>query len=161
MDFPEQQPRPGQQPTAGESLADRLNRLFELVHPPDRGPYLNNEVAAELAKRGGPTVSGTYIWQLRKGERDNPTKRHLEALAGFFGVPVSYFFDDAAAQEVVGELELLRQMRDSGVQRVALRALGLSPKSMEAVLATIDHIRELEGLPKGDEQPGGHSQSEA
>jgi hypothetical protein len=42
-----------------------------------------------------PTDPATYLRQLRKGLRDNPTKRHLEALADFFGVAPIYFFDDA------------------------------------------------------------------
>ncbi|MDI3422995.1 helix-turn-helix domain-containing protein [Streptomyces luteolus] len=136
---------------SGEStLAARLNHLFEVIHPAGRSrPYSNDEVAALLHEQGGPTVSGTYLWQLRTGRRDNPTKRHLEALADFFGVPVAYFFDDDVARRVGSDLETLQRLREAGVQNVALRAVGLSPKSMDAVLAMIDRVRELEGLPPG------------
>ncbi|NBE56504.1 helix-turn-helix domain-containing protein [Streptomyces boluensis] len=134
----------------GESLAARLNHLFEVIHPAGRSrPYSSDEVAALLQEQGGPTVSGTYLWQLRTGRRDNPTKRHLEALADFFGVPVAYFFDAEVARRVGTDLDTLRRLRESGVQSVALRAVGLSPKSMDAVLAMIDRVRELEGLPPG------------
>lgn len=133
------------------TLSDRLNRLFEIVHPADRGPFSNAEVASRLEEAGGATLSGTYIWQLRNGSRDNPTKRHLEALATFFGVPVSYFFDDSAAAQIDQELAAIRQMRDAGVEQVALRAVGLSGKSMEAVVAMIERVRELEGLPADPE----------
>ncbi|MEU0843946.1 helix-turn-helix domain-containing protein [Streptomyces sp. NPDC005962] len=133
------------------TLSYRINRLFEIVHPADRGPFSNAEVAARLQEAGGETVSGTYLWQLRNGKRDNPTKRHLEALATFFGVPVSYFFDDGAAAQVDQELATIRNMRDAGVERVALRAVGLSGKSMEAVVAMIERVRELEGLPSDPE----------
>ncbi|MDI3390381.1 helix-turn-helix domain-containing protein [Streptomyces sp. B-S-A8] len=132
------------------TLAARLNHLFEVIHPAGRSrPYSNDEVAALLQEQGGPTVSGTYLWQLRTGRRDNPTKRHLEALADFFGVPVAYFFDDDVARRVGSDLETLLRMREAGVQSVALRAVGLSAKSMDAVLAMIDRVRELEGLPPG------------
>ncbi|WP_037957903.1 helix-turn-helix domain-containing protein [Streptomyces sp. PRh5] len=129
-----------------DAFRERLNRLFEVVHPPDRGPYSNQEVAKLLRERGIGTLSHVYLWQLRTGRRDNPTKRHLEALAEFFGVPVAYFFDGETAVKVESELEFVRQLRNSGVQRVASRVAGLSPKMMEQILASIEHIREQEGL---------------
>jgi len=78
-------------------------------------------------------VSAAYIWQLRKGVRDNPTERHLEALADSFGVPPSHFFDEDDARRVDAELELLAAMRDAGVRHVALRATGPSPTSLAAI----------------------------
>ena len=83
-----------------KGLMDRLNRLFDTVHPPDRGPYSNAEVAELMEKRGLGKLSGQYLWLLRTGQRDNPTKRHLEALAGFFGVDPAYWFDDAVADPI-------------------------------------------------------------
>ncbi|MEU3355251.1 helix-turn-helix domain-containing protein [Streptomyces sp. NPDC037389] len=137
-------------PAAGESLADKLDRLFKIVHPKDRGPYSTDEVAAELKKRGGPTVSGTYLWQLRTGRRNNPTKHHLEALAGFFKVPVAYFFDDDLSRRLGAQLELLQGMQEAGVEQVAFRAVGLSPKGMDVVVSMIEKVRELEGLPAAE-----------
>ncbi|WP_406731688.1 XRE family transcriptional regulator [Streptomyces sp. NBC_01794] len=131
------------------TFEERLNTLFETVHPPDRGPYSNQEIAELLRERGGATLSHVYLWQLRTGRRDNPTRRHLEALADFFGVPVAYFFDDATADRVVAELAFVRQLRETGVQRVAMRVAGLSPQSMEQLLATVEQLRAQEGLPVG------------
>jgi transcriptional regulator with XRE-family HTH domain len=127
------------------SLADKLDHLFSVVHPA-KGEYTYDHVSKAIKSRGGPTVSAAYIWQLRKGVRDNPTKRHLEALADFFGVPPSYFFDEDDARRVDAELELLAAMRDAGVRQVALRATGLSPQSLAAITAMIEHARQLEGL---------------
>jgi transcriptional regulator with XRE-family HTH domain len=139
-------------PGPGETFADRLNHLFEVVHPKDRGPYTNTEVAAALAEEDPPvSMSRVYLWQLRTGQRDNPTRQRVEALARFFGVPTNYFFDDDTARKVGGELELLRQMRDSGVQQVAMRVAGLSPESLQTVLEVIDHVRKSEGLPPLDD----------
>ncbi len=45
----------------------------------------------------GRGISSTYVWQLRTGRRDNPTQKHLSALAAFFGVSPMYFFQQAEA----------------------------------------------------------------
>ncbi|MFC4015242.1 helix-turn-helix domain-containing protein [Nonomuraea purpurea] len=133
------------------TLAAKLNHLFQTVHPRAGGEYSFEEVAEAIRSRGGPTISATYVWQLRKGIRDNPTKRHLEALAGFFGVPPAYFFDDEATERIDAELELLSALRDAPVRQLALRASGLSTKSLETITGMIERIRELEGLPHGDD----------
>ena len=134
------------------SLAEKLDRLFRIVHPV-RGEYSSEHVANAIREAGGPTISATYIWQLRKGVRDNPTKRHLEALAGFFGVAPSYFFDDEAAARIDAELDLLGALRDTSVRQVALRASGLSQESLVAISDMIERVRKLEGLPDDSAEP--------
>jgi transcriptional regulator with XRE-family HTH domain len=133
------------------TLAEKLNHLFAAVHPAGRGPYSNEEVAAAIQDRGGPSISGTYIWLLRKGQRDNPTKKHLEALADFFGVPPAYFFDDDTAAQLVAQLDLLAALRDASVREIALRMAELSPDSLDAIRGMIDQVRQLEARtnPKG------------
>jgi transcriptional regulator with XRE-family HTH domain len=128
-------------------LAQKLDHLFRTVHPGTRGEYSFEEVAAAIRGRGGPTISATYLWQLRKGLRDNPTKKHLEALAAFFGVPPAYFFDDDAARRIEAELALLATLRDTSIRQIALRAVGLSPESLSALTEMILRVRQLEGLP--------------
>ncbi|HEV7899561.1 MAG TPA: helix-turn-helix domain-containing protein [Planosporangium sp.] len=136
------------------TLANRLNHLFRTVHPAGRGPYSNEEVAAAIRDQGGAAISATYIWLLRKGERDNPTLKHLEALAAFFGVPAAYFFDDAMAARIEDEMAMLSALRDLGVRALALRMAGLSPKSLQPIADVIERVRELEGL--GDQDRGGN-----
>ena len=141
-------PRDGQVTSAsGQSLASKLDRLFRTIHPAGRGEYTPDEVAAEIRSRGGPTISSTYLYMLRKGERDNPTKKHLEALADFFGVPAGYFFDDATAARVESELDALIALRDSPVREIALRAAGLSAQSLATIREVVERVRQLEGLP--------------
>jgi transcriptional regulator with XRE-family HTH domain len=137
---------PGQTRQPAPSLAEKLDRLFRAVRPAGRGEYSYQEIADAIRAEGGPTISATYLWQLRKGLRDNPTKNHLSALARFFGVSPAYFFDDDAAEVVDAQLCLLAAMRDTSVRTVALRAAGLSVESLAAVQAVIDHARRLEGL---------------
>jgi transcriptional regulator with XRE-family HTH domain len=129
------------------SLADKLDHLFKTVHPAARGEYTSEEVAAGCVERGGPTISATYIWQLRHGKKDNPTKKHIEALSGFFGVPAAYFFDDDNAARIDAELVLLTAMRDASVRHVALRAAGLSSETLRAIAAIVEQARRVEGLP--------------
>lgn len=135
---------------ATRPLADKLDRLFKVVHPADKAEHSYEEVASALRERGGPTISATYLWQLRKGVRDNPTKKHLEALADFFGVTPTYFFDDEAAERIEAELQLLAAMRDAAVRGVALRAAGLSPETLGAIQGIIERARRLEGLSEAD-----------
>jgi transcriptional regulator with XRE-family HTH domain len=134
------------------SLAAKVDHLFRTVHARAGREYTFDEVAEAIRGRGGPTISATYVWQLRRGLRDNPTKRHLEALAGFFGVPPAYFFDDAVTEQIDSELALLTALRDSSVRRMALRASGLSPKSLGALTAMVERARELEGLPDSPDE---------
>lgn len=140
-------------PAEGTSLAVKLDRLFRTVHPPNRGAYSYEEVASALRQAGGATVSSQYIWQLRKGKKDNPTKKHLEALARFFKVPPAYFFDDEAAERIDAQLGVLAAMRDSQVRSVAMRAAGLSPETLGAIASIIDNARRLEGLPATEMTP--------
>ncbi len=131
------------------SLASKLNRLFETVHPAGRGEYSPEEVARAINEGGAGSISPAYIYMLRKGQRDNPTKRHLEQLAAFFGVTPAYFFDDDAARKIDAQLELLAAMRDADVRQVAMRASGLSPESLRVIAGMIERTRQLEGLGLG------------
>jgi transcriptional regulator with XRE-family HTH domain len=129
------------------TLADKLEYLFRTVREPGRREYTNEEVAAAVARDQGVTISASYIWYLRTGQRDNPTFKHLNALARFFGVPPAYFFDEDTSARVEAELGLLTAMKDTGVRDIALRAAGLSPKSLDTINDIINHVRDLEGLP--------------
>jgi transcriptional regulator with XRE-family HTH domain len=133
-------------PAPRRTIAEKLENLFHTVAGP-RGEYSLDDVATGIRQRGGPTISASYIWQLRKGVKDNPTKKHMEALADFFGVPAAYFFDDDAAARIEAELGMLAALRDAGVRGVALRAAGLSPRSLAAIKTIIESAREVEGLP--------------
>jgi|SRR5579875_3257639 len=129
-------------------LADRLDRLFRMVHPKDRGPYTPAEVAETINETSGQKViSSTYVWQLRTGRRDNPTQKHLSALAAFFGVSPMYFFGDAEVARDAVPPDLVAALRDDEVREVALRAAGLSDRSLRAIRNMIESARAVEGLP--------------
>lgn len=129
---------------SARSLADKVDLLFRTVRPP-KGEFSYQDVATSLQDGGGPTISATYIWQLRRGLRDNPTKKHLEALAQFFGVTPSYFFDEDSARRIEAELQLLTAMRDPSVRALALRSAELSPDGVAALTAMAEQVARLEG----------------
>lgn len=143
------------------TLGDKLNRLFEKVRPhPDR-EYSNAQVAAEINAEaiGGQTISQSYIWQLRNSIKDNPTIKHLQGLARFFGVPVSYFFDDSVTDRVDAELARLReqqekltQLRSGGdAQMIAMRAGELSESRRQQVIDLLNVVYELEKGERGEQ----------
>lgn len=146
---------PSEAASSPRTLAEKIDYLFATVHPKGRGPYTYEEVASGVREAGGPTISGSYVWQLRTGQRDNPTMKHLQALAGFFGVAPSYFFDEESSQRIAAELKLLASMRDNNVRTVALRASGLSPETLKTIQGFIERARALEGL--SDEPPEGET----
>jgi transcriptional regulator with XRE-family HTH domain len=135
------------------SLADKLDHLFTVVRS-GKGEYTHEQVAKAIEDRSGPTISASYLWQLRRGLRDNPTKKHLEALAGFFGVPPSYFFDEDESERIDAELDLLAALRDASVRQVALHASGLSTQTLRAITDMIDRARQIEGLDDQNDSNG-------
>jgi transcriptional regulator with XRE-family HTH domain len=140
-------PAPETQPT---SLAAKIDKLFQVVRKPSREQYSHDEVARACREATGESFSTTYLWQLRTGRRDNPTKRHLEALAQFFEVSPAYFFDDEQSAKIAEELELLGALRDAGVRNVALRAVTLSPAGLDTISDMIDAIARREAIRDGD-----------
>jgi transcriptional regulator with XRE-family HTH domain len=140
-------PAPDSQPT---SLAAKIDKLFQVVRKPSREQYSHDEVAKACREATGESFSTTYLWQLRTGRRDNPTKRHLEALAQFFEVSPAYFFDDEQSAKIAEELELLGALRDAGVRNVALRAVTLSPAGLDTISDMIDAIARREAIRDGD-----------
>jgi transcriptional regulator with XRE-family HTH domain len=143
-----------------QSFADKLGFLFRTHRRPDGHEFSTRQVAAWIQERRDHAVSPAYVWQLRTGERTNPTMRHLEDLAAFFGVSPQYFFDDDETERTQAELALLAALKQHPeVQHLALRSLGVSPESLRAISETIERVRMLEGVDRrssrSDEADGG------
>lgn len=92
-------------------------------------------------------VSATYLWQLRTGVKDNPTLRHLLALARFFGVPLTYFAPDDTTRGRDLPAEVVAALTDDNVRDLVLRTVGLSDRSLQAIASMVDSARSVEGLP--------------
>lgn len=134
------------------TMAEKLGHLLTLrAELGDDGKPSYKKLAAEIAAQSGETFSGAYLWQLHRGERTNPTLRHLTALAAYFRVPVSYFTDDDLAREMIEEEDLARReldksMTEAGVSAVYLRGdlAALSPEGKRMAAEMIRRLRELE-----------------
>lgn len=141
------------------TLAEKIDTLFQTIRRPNGEQFSHEEVAKACREASGESFSAPYLWQLRTGRRTNPTKRHLEALAQFFKVPTSYFFDEEASTAIAKELELLAALRDADVRSVALRAVNLSREGIGTISDMIDVIarreRELEQERERERGSGG------
>lgn len=131
------------------SFAERLDYLCK--NDP-RGPFSDTQVATMLQEAGLPTASSTYIWQLRKNKRDNPTKHHIEGFAQLFGVPVDYFFKQDTAQVVNTLLGMLNHLKEKGVTAEQLHTqleslsrlleAGVTPDQVVTQLETLQRLNE-------------------
>jgi transcriptional regulator with XRE-family HTH domain len=129
------------------TLAEKINRLFEVIHPPDRGPWSNQEVERWLTERAavdgdGLTISANHLLLLRNGQRDNPTARSVQAMAKFFQVDPGYFLrDDADTEQTYTDLQLLGAIRDyEQVKSIALRVFDLDPEMREWLARMINDM---------------------
>jgi transcriptional regulator with XRE-family HTH domain len=133
------------------TLAGNLDRLFDDIRPdgPTGRRYTNEEVATAV-KEANPDirVGGAYLSALRKGTKKNPSTELLTALARFFGVPASYFLDEAAAAQTDAEIELAKVAHHLGVRNLALRALELSPEGLAAVTKIVEHVLKSDIAPQ-------------
>jgi transcriptional regulator with XRE-family HTH domain len=129
------------------TLADKLDYLFRTARPKGRGEHTYREVAQAINDApGGTTISASYLWQLRRGDKDNPTMKHIEALAKFFGVPASYFLNDESTGQITEQLELLVAIRNNDVREIAIRASELSDAALHMIRNVIENTRQIEGL---------------
>lgn len=132
-----------------QTLAAKLEHLFATIHPPARGEFSLQEVCDGIREQGGPGMTTNYLWQLRTGLRDNPSKAHLEALGRFFGIDPKYFLDSDIADQIDRELELIVAMRDTGIRNLALRASRLTPEGLKVALSIVEQVGQLEARPPG------------
>jgi transcriptional regulator with XRE-family HTH domain len=130
------------------SLSYKIDRLFTTMHPKGRGEWTYREASMAI-KAAGITISPSYIWQLRKGERTNPTLRQIEGLANFFHVPVTYFFGSTEQFNTIdAQLSLVRAMRDQDIRDIALRTATLTSDGLRIVSTLIDQLQTTQGMSK-------------
>jgi len=150
---PDLQPQGGGEPTTSlDTFAGRLDYLFRTVHPQGQRPYSYDHVAEAITRDQGLDISGNYIWMLRSGRRDNPTLRHLEGLARFFGVSPAFLSDQQEAERVRGQLDKLTDLAASGLQHVAMRGNTVDEDTLDVIHSLLDRVRDLTTGLRADNQ---------
>jgi transcriptional regulator with XRE-family HTH domain len=142
-----EQARQGKSPAPRTTVAQQPARfafLLRVVPAKSGRPYTPRDVAKELRQGGFDITTGQVEALIETW--DGAPEGLEAALADLFGVPTAYFTDDKVAAEVEGELALLAALRDSGVKQLALRAAGLSPRSLDSIAQMVESAREIEGL---------------
>lgn len=128
-------------------FAEKLAHLRERMHPPDRGQYSSREIAAGTADSPG-AMTAAFVNQLLRGKQQHPRMHHVEALAGFFGVPVSYFFDDEVTDAIDEQINDIAAWRDTEAREIAERVSELSPRDRATVTNLIESLRSYEDQPR-------------
>jgi len=116
-----------------ENFSAKLNRLFEESRKPDGSQYSQ----AEVVEKTKGALTRVYLWKLRKGSASNPGFHVIQALADFFGVDPSYFFesDELNTEQIQWSLT-----NDALVDQIALRSSELDDEGKQAVLDMIESI---------------------
>ncbi|WP_445518065.1 hypothetical protein [Streptomyces sp. NEAU-174] len=127
-------------------LDQRLGGLITALYPDERKRPGYARLARMIRETTGGTISATYLWELTTGRKRNVTLEQLAVLAEFFGVPLDYFFNDDVSRRVDAQLSLAVALRDTRVRSLALRAEGLSPASLDALLTIVNEARRVENL---------------
>ncbi len=131
------------------TLAEKLERLFQSVRSPAGREYTYAEAATGINARGIATISAAYLCDLRNGMKDNPRVKLIEALADFFGVPVTYFLDmDPLAARLYGQLVAMPTYDDPESQKLLTFLADLSPEARHAVVQIAEQAMQLERLDK-------------
>lgn len=108
------------------TVAEKLTRLFEVLHPVGGREVSTREIARRVKEQGG-SISPTYVSELKNGKKTNPSLEQIKWLAAAFGVSAGYFTDDEVAERVDAELDRLashqenRQLAELAEQSVSIR----------------------------------------
>jgi DNA-binding MarR family transcriptional regulator/transcriptional regulator with XRE-family HTH domain len=121
-------------------LAAFLRRLFEAVHPPDRGPYSSEEIAS-AAEAEGLDVSVSHLSSLLSGKETNASQAAIDALSKVFRISPHYFTDEARfPRKLATDLKLTTYLRDPTARQIAVRALALSPQGKEQLAEFVEEL---------------------
>ncbi|MDI6800213.1 MAG: helix-turn-helix transcriptional regulator [Actinomycetota bacterium] len=122
------------------NITDKINFLFSSKLSPNGDEYKYEEVARGTDGK----LSPSYVWNLRKGKKDNPSREKIEALAKFFDVAPSFFFTDEDPKKLFKIDDRIEKIiADPKVKEIALRTLELNEKNKEFILTMVEKAQEL------------------
>jgi transcriptional regulator with XRE-family HTH domain len=127
------------------SIADKTNRLFDVIRNEKSGLPLTN---AEVARMSLGDLSEEQVEQIRSGKLTNPSMNQVVALADVFGVHPSYFLDAARKPPLLDE-EAMRIFQDETVSAIAHKSLHLPGRERQMILSIIQQFEDTQGTGDG------------
>jgi transcriptional regulator with XRE-family HTH domain len=128
-------------------LQHRFRVLMSRSKGADGRPMSYKELQTAITKATGHTVTASTLHKIATGAVSNPHADKLLAIATYFGVPVDYLLGRESDDSHARALDLLDEaVRNAGVEKIALRAQGLSDKALVTLATLIDQARIAEGL---------------
>jgi transcriptional regulator with XRE-family HTH domain len=130
-------------PERPRTVAAKLTRLFEVLHPPGDRELSTREISRRVKELGG-SISPTYISELRNGKKTNPSLDQIKWLSAAFGVSAGYFTDDEVAERVDAELDrLAAHQQNAELAALAEQAVSVRERTMsldDSDRATLDQM---------------------
>lgn len=118
------------------SLAEQVDVLFQRGR--ERGLPVTYRAVAEAV---GETANN--IFRIHHGQNLNPGLRTLSALVEYFQTDLGYF----SCKTKANCLHYLNQTVPSkALDKLTLRAKGISPAGIEKILQIVDLVRQVEGI---------------
>ena len=137
---------PTESPPGDGSMAEKTNRLFEVVRNDKSGTPFTN---AEVARMSLGDLSEEHVEQIRAGKLTNPSMNQVVALADVFGVHPSYFLDTGRKPPLLDE-EAMRIFQDETVSAIAHRSLNLPGRERQMILNIIRQFEDTQGADDED-----------
>jgi transcriptional regulator with XRE-family HTH domain len=127
------------------SMADKTNRLFDVVRNEKSGGRYTN---SEIARMSLGDLSEEHVEQIRSGKLTNPSMNQVVALADAFGVHPSYFLDAARKPPLLDE-DAMRILQDETVSAIAHKSLHLPGRERQMILNIIQQFEDTQGADGG------------
>src|SRR5215212_2919630 len=124
-------------------VALRLEHLFEVVRNPKTGERYSN---AEVARMTLGDLSEEDVERIRAGAVSDPSVGQVAALAGVFGVKVSYLLD--RGEPPLLDKELAQALRDEEVRDITRESSRLPDGERRLVLGIVRQFRD-QHVPSG------------
>jgi transcriptional regulator with XRE-family HTH domain len=125
-------------------VVSRLEHVFEVVRNPKTGePYTN----AEVARMTLGDLSEEEVGRIRTGAISDPTVGQVAALAGVFGVEVSYLLD--RGEPSLLDEELVHALRDEDVRDITRESSRLPEGERRLVLGIVRQFRDQKAASSG------------
>jgi transcriptional regulator with XRE-family HTH domain len=116
--------------------------VFEVVRNPKTGePYTN----AEVARMTLGDLSEEEVERIRTGAESDLTVSQIAALAGVFGVEVSYLLD--RGEPPLLDEELVQALRDEDVRAITRESSRLPDRERRLVLGIVQQFGDQKAAP--------------